>query len=942
MQRATAFITTVASFSFLMAAPAPAQTKQADYYRIVPIAIPDHVNLEAGAIESMPDGRLAVSTRRGDIYLVDGAFDDPPQPIFERYARGLHEVLGLAYRDGWLYATQRCEVTKLKDENGDGRANLVYTVSDDWGINGDYHEYAFGSDFDHDGNLWVVLCLTGSGGAADVSHFRGWAVRVTPDGKMIPTCSGIRSPGGIGLNIAGDVFYTDNQGLWNGTCGLKHLKPGSFQGNPSGNKYYALTDAIGPRPADPKDGSRIHVEAKRIPQLVPTAILFPYKKMGQSASGVVADTTGGKFGPFAGQVFVGDQTHSTVMRVFLEKVNGVYQGACFPFLGGVGSGTLSMRFTDDGSMFVGGTNRGWGSRGNKPYSLDRIVWTGKTPFAIHEMRVRQDGFELTFTEPIDPATATNVSSYQLSTYTYIYKSGYGSPEVDHTKPTIKRAVVASDGRSVRLMVDGLQIGHCHELHLAGLKSSKGLSLRHPVAYYTLNELPKDPAIAIAGQPYVLRDIAFNRQPDAKWQGRVHYRAVGQTPFQNVPLQAAVDGFFQATIPSSGTTQPFEFYAEFQEEGQPVSRFPLSGATSPIKVALDLTPPSAVAELGAENVNDYSLTLHWEAAKDDHGIAGYRIFRGKEKGFACDDNSAIVTVTDSVLQTVDDEPPSGKTAWYAVQALDIAGRNGEVAYLKIDVPANRPPVNKLTLTALAAGNQAYLKWSGDIEPDVVAIELLRGEGEQGELKSVHKVDDLTATSFVDKSLTKDATYRYAVRLVDRGKLISDASSPQLVRPGLYIRRVNCGGDAVTGSDGIPWEADKANRAGTGRFDVKKPVADGGEYPAIYQSERWSYNRLSYKFDVTPGRYVVILHFAETNKIYTVAGKRTFNVLINGKQAHANVDVAARVGADRAWQLPTTLDVSGKSIDIELRKAKAGPALKGLEIREVPAANGEANR
>ncbi|MFP6658649.1 MAG: hypothetical protein VB853_10750, partial [Pirellulales bacterium] len=198
MQRAAAFITTVASFSFLMAASALAQTKQADYYRIIPIAIPDHVNLEAGAIESMPDGRLAVSTRRGDIYLVDGAFDDPPQPIFERYARGLHEVLGLAYRDGWLYATQRCEVTKLKDENGDGRANLVYTVSDDWGINGDYHEYAFGSDFDHDGNLWVVLCLTGSGSAADVSHFRGWAVRVTPDGKMIPTCSGIRSPGGIG------------------------------------------------------------------------------------------------------------------------------------------------------------------------------------------------------------------------------------------------------------------------------------------------------------------------------------------------------------------------------------------------------------------------------------------------------------------------------------------------------------------------------------------------------------------------------------------------------------------------------------------------------------------------------------------------------------------------------------------------------------------------
>lgn len=51
---------------------------------------------------------------------------------------------------------------------------------------------------------------------------------MTPDGKSMPTCSGIRSPGGIGMNADGDVFYTDNQGPWNGTCGLKHLIPGKF------------------------------------------------------------------------------------------------------------------------------------------------------------------------------------------------------------------------------------------------------------------------------------------------------------------------------------------------------------------------------------------------------------------------------------------------------------------------------------------------------------------------------------------------------------------------------------------------------------------------------------------------------------------------------------------------------------------------------------------
>ena len=205
------------------------------------------------------------------------------------------------------------------------------------------------------------------------NKYRGWCLRITPDGEVIPTCSGIRSPGGIGMNIDGDVFYTDNQGPWNGTCSLKHLRVGSFQGHPAGNRWYDQTDAIGPRPSDPQSGSRIMTEADKIPQLEPAAVLFPYKKMGQSASGIACDRTAGKFGPFAGQLFVGDQTFSTVMRVYLEKVQGHYQGACFPFRSGFGSGSLSVMIEADGAMFVGGTNRGWGSRGSKPFALDRLV-----------------------------------------------------------------------------------------------------------------------------------------------------------------------------------------------------------------------------------------------------------------------------------------------------------------------------------------------------------------------------------------------------------------------------------------------------------------------------------------------------------------------------------------------------------------------------------------
>lgn len=467
-----------------------AQTpREEDYYRLIRFPIPEWLVLEVGGLAMQADGRLAISTRRGDIYLLDKPLADPPDAVtYAQYAGGLHEVLGLSQEsDGWLYATQRGEVTRMKDSNGDGRADRFETFCDGWEITGDYHEYAFGSPRDRDGNIWVVLCLTGS--FSSNVPYRGWCVRVKPDGTMLPTCSGLRSPGGIGFNAAGDAFYTDNQGPWNGTCSLKHLHPGSFQGHPDGNRWYELTNLLGPKPQTPQSGSRMMIEADKIPELEPPAVYFPYQKMGQSASGIACDTTSGKFGPFAGQLFVGDQTQSTVMRVFLEKVNGHYQGACFPFRAGFGSGSLALLMTEHG-LFVGGTNRGWGSRGNQPYALERLVWTGKTPFEIHEMHARPDGFELTFTQPVDPTKAGDPASYRVQTYTYIYQAAYGSPEVDPTTPTITKAVVAPDNRSVRLYIDGLQRGHVHEFHLDGVRSQEGIPLLHREAYYTLNYIPK--------------------------------------------------------------------------------------------------------------------------------------------------------------------------------------------------------------------------------------------------------------------------------------------------------------------------------------------------------------------------------------------------------------------------------------------------------------------
>jgi len=483
------------------------------YYRMItlptPVAVtsvnsaPETVQMEAGSLCFLGPDKLACSSRIGDIWLARHVLGDDPKPTWFLFASGLHEILGLAVKpndkDGWVYCTQRGEVTRMRDSSGDGRADVFETVSDAWGVNGDYHEYAFGSKFDRHGNLWVALCLTGSNESR--SPFRGWAMQITPDGKTVPVGSGIRSPGGIGFNAEGDVFYTDNQGTWNGACKLQQIVPGGFFGHPAGNRWFddpATKDIIAEagvkKPLEPESGSRVATEAKRIPELVPPSVYFPYPtagdpKMGHSTSGIAPDTTRGKFGPFAGQLFVGEHTDSTVMRVFLEKVGGHWQGACFPFRKGFASGVLSLEFARDGSLFTYGTDRGWGARGGNAFALQSLRWTGKVPFEIREMRARADGFELTFTEPVDEKTVAEPASYKLETYTYIYQATYGSPEVDATTPDIKTITVAPDKMSARLVVDGLQPGHVHELHAAGVRSAKGAPLLHDAAYYTLFFLP---------------------------------------------------------------------------------------------------------------------------------------------------------------------------------------------------------------------------------------------------------------------------------------------------------------------------------------------------------------------------------------------------------------------------------------------------------------------
>lgn len=496
------------------ATPAAAQKKkpvlsggEEDYYRLITFPLPKDVVLEVGGLDFLDAAKtkLAACTRRGELWQFENVYGDTP--VFEgakdaaqavRHQRmlfGLHEPLGLlvnpaGYPDG-IYMAQRGELTRVVDKDGNGSIDLVENFCSQWEISGGYHEYAFGPKLGKDGHLWVTLNRPFGGGQEATAYWRGWAVKVDKKGVMHPVCPGVRSPCGLGVNAEGDMFYTDNQGDWTAVCKLSHLKHGLFQGEAVGLQScdHPLSTMKHPGKGFPKSGLLWADAAKEMPWLVPPAVWFPYPEMGRSHSDVVLDTTAGKFGPFANQLFIGDQGNAIIVRVAMEKVDGEYQGACFPFRKGFQSGVLRMCWGRDGSMFVGGTNRGWGG-GPGPYCLQRLVWTGKTPFEVHEMKARPDGFHLTFTQPVDPATAGDVKSYSMQAWTYRYHSGYGDKQQDLHKPTIKSAKVGSDGRSVTLTVDGLRPFYVHQVNLPGVRTREGQPLLHPVGYYTLNRIPK--------------------------------------------------------------------------------------------------------------------------------------------------------------------------------------------------------------------------------------------------------------------------------------------------------------------------------------------------------------------------------------------------------------------------------------------------------------------
>jgi len=444
---------------------------EAEHYRIENLPLAPDTLIEVGGLAFRPDGKLYVATRRGDVWLVSNpTAEDVDQIRWQRFAVGLHEPLGLlAEGNQALYVVQRPEMSLLRDTNGDDVADDYVTVCDRFGVSGNYHEFAYGPVRDAAGDFFLTLNLGFSPPMSEVPY-RGCCVKVRSDGTLLPWAFGLRSPNGVNFDPAGRLFFTDNQGEYIPVCKLQEVRQGEFYGHKASLPWM-------------KD-----VPAGETPAVVQPAVWFPFS-VSRSAAEPVWDTTGGRFGPFAGQCLVAELTNSLVMRCALEEVQGRWQGACFNFRSGFQSGVNRLAFAPDGSMFVGETNRGWGSLGGQTHGLQRVIYTGVVPPEILSMNVTPDGWDLKFTVPIDATKAAEADRWFLESYTYHYWDTYGSPEIERRENKITEIRVADDRLSVHIVVPEREKRRVYHLQLKDIPTADGAKLLHPDAYYTLNELP---------------------------------------------------------------------------------------------------------------------------------------------------------------------------------------------------------------------------------------------------------------------------------------------------------------------------------------------------------------------------------------------------------------------------------------------------------------------
>jgi hypothetical protein len=425
--------------------------------------------MRTSSLAFFPDGRLAVGTLPGDIWIVSGINDELDKVTWQRFAAGLYEPLGMKVVDGVLTAITRGRIVKLHDYNNDGEADFYQALFNEDEPDKGWHAYNFDLEVGKDGSFYYGR----TGGFSEWS-VPGGVVKVSADGKSSTVLgAGLRVPNGIGKLPDGRITLGDNQGTYVPASKISITSLDAFHGAGSWTKHGDKYD----------------------PEKIVKPIVYMPQELDSSSGGQLWVEKDKRLGPLSGQYFHTSYGKAATMYVMMDKINNVMQGAVYSLPLKMESGTMrAAKSPVDGQLYYSGLT-GWQAGATQEGSIQRLRYTGKTGIYLTEAKARKDRLQLTFTEPVS-SESINKESFSASAWNYRWSKGYGSPQLRASEPETRGidelaidSLELSDDR-LTLTVGIPKLIPCHNLKLNFAVTGKnGAALSGPV-YFTIHELPE--------------------------------------------------------------------------------------------------------------------------------------------------------------------------------------------------------------------------------------------------------------------------------------------------------------------------------------------------------------------------------------------------------------------------------------------------------------------
>ncbi len=373
------------------------------------------------------------STIHGDVWKLTGVDDDLDEVVWQRYATGLYQPLGLKVVDGKVMVLERGQLTRLHDLNDDGEADFYESFNADWHVGGGEHSFDTCLETDPAGNFYFH-----STGDPHVPT-GGTVMKVSADGKQSEVfCTGFRHPIGMGVLPDGRITGADQEGNWMPSTRIDIYQKGGFYGDFRAHHR------------DPP------------PETYDSPLCWLPRQLDGSAGGQVS-VPGDQWGHLAGRTLHMSFGRCRMMLLMMQKLSDVEQAGAVDLGLQFDAGIQRGRFRPtDGHLYLVGMD-GWQTAAIADGCLQRVRYTGQRWMSPTELEIEPHGIRLTFSEPLDRDIAALVERYHIEQWNYLWSGEYGSARYSVESPgeegqdevAITKASVSSDGREVFLSVPNL-------------------------------------------------------------------------------------------------------------------------------------------------------------------------------------------------------------------------------------------------------------------------------------------------------------------------------------------------------------------------------------------------------------------------------------------------------------------------------------------------------